>query len=298
VDPNGYYWSAVADWRSDQPYFGYSWYSFFYTGLTRDDVGGLRYLLSTNNVNLETLLPDVHGIGTNATSWVDLAMRPGVDKVTFVRQQYSSLLRQFTPMTNQFIDSYITNGVVARQQVERVTAQPDVLFSASEIGAYDPSGPVFASTGTTNWWNSATVTGNGAGGPGVIRPPVKIAFTKCGMAVQTAEVAGGLYPPNTADFLWGNFDATTNPIVTFPDGPQFQETNQLAVHLWFLDVSGTPTGPLTWTVPLPLGASAALQTSTNLANWQSLATVVNHGGAVTWQHWYPQTKRFFRVVPQ
>ena len=31
--------------------------------LTQDDVGGLRYLLSSNNVNFEVLLPDVHGVG-------------------------------------------------------------------------------------------------------------------------------------------------------------------------------------------------------------------------------------------
>ena len=29
----------------------------YYTGLTRDDVGGLRYLMGTNNVNLETAVP-------------------------------------------------------------------------------------------------------------------------------------------------------------------------------------------------------------------------------------------------
>ena len=52
---------AVADWIWIATSPGY-----FFNGLTRDDVGGLRYLLSTNNVNLESLLPDVYGAGTNA----------------------------------------------------------------------------------------------------------------------------------------------------------------------------------------------------------------------------------------
>ena len=53
----------------------------YYTGLTRDDVGGLRYLLRTNNANYEILLPGVHGVGPNASDYVDLALRFGVNKI-------------------------------------------------------------------------------------------------------------------------------------------------------------------------------------------------------------------------
>ncbi len=45
VDALSQYYSAVASPNL--------WYGSFFTGLTRDDVGGLRYLLRTNNVNLE-----------------------------------------------------------------------------------------------------------------------------------------------------------------------------------------------------------------------------------------------------
>jgi hypothetical protein len=38
-------------------YAGYHW-----NGLTRDDVGGLRFLFSSNNIKYEILLPDVHGV--------------------------------------------------------------------------------------------------------------------------------------------------------------------------------------------------------------------------------------------
>src|SRR5208283_5897530 len=60
----------------------------FYTGLTFDDVGGLRYLLSTNNIRYETLLPGVQPIGRNANRIVDGAWRPGVDKITFVPHRF------------------------------------------------------------------------------------------------------------------------------------------------------------------------------------------------------------------
>ena len=41
----------------------------YYTGLTRDDVAGLRYMLQTNNINWETIAPDslVYSITTNTT---------------------------------------------------------------------------------------------------------------------------------------------------------------------------------------------------------------------------------------
>jgi hypothetical protein len=48
----------------------------------------------------------------NAASWVDGAARPGVDKITFVRQPFDALLARFLPMTDQFTDNYITNGAV------------------------------------------------------------------------------------------------------------------------------------------------------------------------------------------
>ena len=56
----------------------------FYTGLTYDDVGGIRFSLSTNNLTVEPLLPTVRPATTNAT-FVNVALRPGVNKITFVR---------------------------------------------------------------------------------------------------------------------------------------------------------------------------------------------------------------------
>jgi len=39
----------------------------YFTGLTRDDVGGLRYLYTTNNIAAETLMPDTQIVVTNNT---------------------------------------------------------------------------------------------------------------------------------------------------------------------------------------------------------------------------------------
>src|SRR5207245_788615 len=130
-----------------------------FSDLARDDVGGLRYLLSTNSVKYESLLPGARGQGTNASSWVDGAVRPGVDKITFVRHPFDALLARFLPMTNQFTDIYITNGTVRQQDVERVVSQPDFLFTAADLQTGLPTVVRFARTGTSNWVNNAALNG-------------------------------------------------------------------------------------------------------------------------------------------
>jgi hypothetical protein len=166
IDPLQSYNTATADFRSAlrpildvYPISGNAYAGSFFDGLTRDDVGGLRYLLSTTNINLEALLPDVHGAGTNAGSVVNLASRPGVDKITFVPQPYDSLLGLFLPFTNQFVDTFFTNGIVQHQQLERVTTEPDFLFSAVDVSETNNRAPFFIRTGVEHRWNSATASG-------------------------------------------------------------------------------------------------------------------------------------------
>lgn len=64
VDPEAQTYTAVADYVS-------YWYSGlalggYYTGLTRDDIGGLRYLISTNNINPESAGADTTEFYTNS----------------------------------------------------------------------------------------------------------------------------------------------------------------------------------------------------------------------------------------
>src|SRR5207245_5534473 len=64
----------------------------FFIGLSRDDMGGLRYLYNTNNIKFETSPPGVQGTGTNSGGFVDGALRPGVAKSTFVPHAFASSL--------------------------------------------------------------------------------------------------------------------------------------------------------------------------------------------------------------
>lgn len=62
VDPLADTYSPVASFISGSIYWGD-----YYTGLTRDDVAGLRYLLSTNNINWETPSANALLIQTNTS---------------------------------------------------------------------------------------------------------------------------------------------------------------------------------------------------------------------------------------
>jgi len=63
VDPLDTYQTAVASPKVTFPNILY--YGMFYTGLTRDDAGSIRYLYHTNNVNQEVTAPDVQLFQTN-----------------------------------------------------------------------------------------------------------------------------------------------------------------------------------------------------------------------------------------
>jgi hypothetical protein len=271
----------------------------FYTGLTADDVGGLCYLYSTNNVNYESLPSGVSGVGTNANSLVNGAWRPGIDKITFVPHPSGSSPWEFLPMTNQYTDSYITNGSVMQQQVQRVISQPDFLFCAGDTGQEYPVVLPYARTGTTNWINNAALNGNlSGGGPGVIQPPVIITFDTLGPLLET--YGSELVETNYDESLfWGTYDQSTNAPIIYPL-PQ-SGTNQLILRLWF------PYG-LPYPVPLgrsvelsatgQIGASFLLQTSTNLTDWISLATNQINGSIFTLIEWPIVAGRFYRLIPR
>ena len=270
-----------------------------YNGLTRDDVGGLAYLLSTNNVNYETLLPGVGGVGTNADSYVNGAWRPGVDKITFVRVALDPLIgAMFSPMTNCYTDTYITNGVVMQQQLARVISQPDFLFSVADTGKGDSTTPWVVRTGTTNWINNAALNGNQAnGGPGVIQPQVRITYNKLGQLLYSASSDESV--ENYSGY-WGSFDASANPPVIYPVPPQ-TGTNQMTVRMW-LEMGKYPNWTTTsfeWKPTSASGAQFLFQTSTNLIGWVTLFTNSNDGSVSTYFVQNPASPaRFYRLVPQ
>lgn len=230
----------------------------YYTGLTRDDVGGLRYLLSTNNMVFETLpltvLPRLGGtrgspwapvvgagltngaaltnlvttVGTNGifTNFVRTALRPGLDKLTF--QRVGLLGNNFNPITLRYTDRFInpTNGRIVKQSVERLVTAPDIVFSVRDIGlAPNSATPLVYSRTTTDGWtnNAALNTYNGTfslgiGGPGNITPGIEIIFQD--LYSYWSEIGdGSIEDEFSKAATWGHFDGTTRPPVVFPIYP-------------------------------------------------------------------------------
>src|SRR5207302_10241267 len=180
-------------------------------------------------LNFEALLPDVHGAGTNAGTYVNQAVRAGVDKITFVRPEYDALNGHFfSPYTNLFIDTYVAGGTFAQQQLQRVLTQPDILFSSADLSSGASPAPRFLRTGTTNWLSFAS---SGATGPGIIRPQVQIVLHRPDFLLQTADslTNGSVVIVDFQDYHWGSFDSSSNAPLVYPASSAPPMTNQLNV---------------------------------------------------------------------
>jgi hypothetical protein len=264
-----------------------------FAGLTKDDVGGLRYLLSTNNVAYETLLPDTYSAGADPYLLVNGAWRPGVDKVTFVPLRVDPLNGAFLPMIDRYTDTYITNGILVQQQVERLVKQPDFLFCAGDVNYGVPAIPFVDRTGTTNWINNATLNGNSTGaGPGIIQPQVKITFNKLGHVFENLNDTSAEDSPR----FWGTFDSSTNAPIVYPVSQT--GTNQFTIRMW-LNLPSQFQKNFDWSLTNSTGSVALFQTSTNLADWVTIFSATNDGTIWTFENMNPSSSsRFYRVVPQ
>lgn len=215
----------------------------YYTGLTRDDVGGLRYLYRYHNFAVENLSLDVtnsFGAGTgggymiwwptNATLQTNFwggsgtntvqttGLRPGIEKITFQRVDYDSLLgQQLVPYTYYYTDLVITNYVAFPQYVARTVTTPDILFTAEDLGVTGggvPS-PVLIGRSVTFTSNDALNGATTQAGPGTLSGPANISFTTLLPAFLNDDTFFD-EANATQTAIWGAFDGTTNAPVVFP----------------------------------------------------------------------------------
>jgi hypothetical protein len=245
------------------------------------------------------LLPGVTGVGTNANSYVNGAWRPGVNKITFVPQLVDSTNGQFLPMTNQFTDTYITNGEVMHQPLQRIITKPDFLFCAGDVYSSLPTVPYVSQTGATNWINNSALNGNSTGaGHGIIQPQVRITFEKFGEDFYDDENSDESVSNNST--IWGTFDSSTNPPIIYPI--KQNGTNQLTIRMWLLMGQNPPyqiQRSFNWSLTNSSGSVYLFQTSTNLADWVTLFSATNNGSIWTFHNIKPlSAHRFYRVVPQ
>jgi hypothetical protein len=235
VDPLQYGFTAVAS-SVDGLFGGGLEFGEYFTGLTRDDMGGLKRLFNTNLYHVETLLPGTTGSssgdpwgtpggGTTNTA-VDQAVRPGVDKVVFKTARYDSLIGSFIAITNVWTDKYVLNGELEEQTVQRVLlTAPDVLFAADDLPVLDGVPTVLSRTETAGWINNDAINGSTTLiGPGVITGPVQIIFNKVGpFYINQFPFFLDEFNLASPGWTWGSFDGTTNAPVVYPIGTSIEE---------------------------------------------------------------------------
>ena len=236
----------------------------FWTGLTRDDVGGLRYIYRHNNYNVETVT-NVFGAGLGAavssggspwtvpiystntaaggggivgasSNFVATSLRPGIGKVTFTRVGLESTLGQFVSNNVTYTDSYITNGVERQQTLIRSQQVPDILFDAADLQGGDANQPfIFASYGSQTWINP----GGTNAGPGTIPPSVgtapsfSLTFNTVGPTIWNGIIGGTFFVSEVSSlgqfFLWGSYDGSSDDPLIYPDKTSIQMIEQLVL---------------------------------------------------------------------
>lgn len=242
VDPLAFTFRSVAGFN----YFDGSYLS----GLTRDDIGGLRYLYRRDNYNLEQMPPDVlAGLGggggspwtpvdpnvTNEPAGDTTALRAGLGKVNFIKRNYDSLLGNFfVGLTNNFSVQIVTNGTLRSQTFSRAVLQPDLVFSAANL-TIDVGGPtITVYDRTTPEFASATAAPD-LNGPGSLvvggsRGSISIRVQKIGPAFSASNpnfISEAALQPL---WRWGSFDGSTNEPVVYPSGASIKELERLVLQ--------------------------------------------------------------------
>jgi len=241
VDPTGIVPTSVASGISGIQFGG------FYLGLTRDDVGGLRYLYRHDNYNNEVLPPGATatsqvspwtpiGFGfTNVLATNTLALRGGIEKVSFVKTRYDSLFGTgFRPITYTYTIPIVTNFHLVNQTVRRTIFQPDILFTAADISAP----PVYSATTrsisfVTNGATSVITTA----GPGIIAPQMIVTFNKIGQFLFNSNPFFLDEETATPEFVWGSFDGTTNAPVIYPQGTSIRDIESQVLNPALVDTN-------------------------------------------------------------
>jgi hypothetical protein len=154
-------------------------------------------------------------------------LRRGIEKVTFVKTAFDSLLGQFyAPQTNFFTMTTVTNSTNWVQTYYRIVTTPDFLFTASD-NLPGPAAPplIFNEEQNNINFNQANIL-HGLAGPGTIDPVTTINFNKSGPIYYNQVTTNGDYFLDQQSAvqisMWASFDDSTNAPVVYPNGTSIQ----------------------------------------------------------------------------
>jgi hypothetical protein len=145
-------------------------------------------------------------------------LRGGVDKLVFTPGP-AVIANGNYALAHRYKENiiFMTNGLAIplTQQITRILAAPDILFTAEDLADTDTTSAVIVRTeGATS--NDALNGNVILDGPGQIGGPIQIGFNKVGPTLFNSAPnflgEGNGFP----DFVWGSFDGSTNDPVVYP----------------------------------------------------------------------------------
>jgi len=185
-------------------------------------------LFGTNTIPIINIT-NIFSVPTNFPI-TDTALRRGVDKLNYQRMNQDSFLDNiFTPVTNSYVDSYVSNRTLVTQPLQLVSTAPDFVFDAEDLGlAANVAVPVRLTHTLSPFQNNAALNGPSVvSGPGTIDAPITITFSSIGpFFVNAIPTDSPNNPSEETAFLgvvWGSFDASTNAPIIFPSGESIRE---------------------------------------------------------------------------
>jgi hypothetical protein len=188
----------------------------FYTGLTRDDIAGLRYLLRTNNLNWESSGPNTLTQSTNpipqilyTSNLTTLAQQALVTDPATLQGLYPNLL--ISNSSNYFVTVWVTNAIpyFTNYPFDPAGTPPHIAFTTNRT-------QTIQTRYTHNFANiSAVVITNGAWGA-IPVTDVTMFTNQDVVTLQTVTVAGGnspFTPPNATNVTFAT-NVTSRTLVT------------------------------------------------------------------------------------
>jgi len=164
-----------------------------------------------------------------------VGLRQGMDYFKFVRQNYDSLLgRYYEPITNKYTLVGVTNSTAVPQTFERVSFEPDFLFSAEERMVPDQAwlGVGFRTIPHYNTDNIPTNNVEAVAGPGTLQTPIIIEFNKVGPLYFNVGPSSMTEETASLNFIWGSYDASTNAPIIYPSGTSIMNLeNQVLIQV-------------------------------------------------------------------
>jgi hypothetical protein len=222
----------------------------YYLGLTYDDMGGLRYLYSKNNIAIEALDPNALASTVGSGAWDGVSSTNaaggavgaggvvsnfvgflgGVEKITYVKMPTDTILGGFVTTPLKFTYTLPTisqNGGLTSVHITRTVFTPDIVFSAGDLLSNTLAGIIFTYSAYARGFGfiaNPEPAGAAEVLPSVISPTEAVIFNQM-TPIEVNESPSFLDTPSAFGplLLWGSFDGSTNEPVVYPQTSDISE---------------------------------------------------------------------------